>query len=134
MSEYGSITVMDLGHEPSHTKRQTFKLLLDSVLVTYDVAKHRISQSRVGKSISNRLKKIDRFITHPKVVKAATFGLGMETFLGFFTCLGTVTIMFASGNYVLGALMIGGYVVTTFVRYVLARNAMLETHNVKEAS
>lgn len=107
---------------------------IEYVKATYEIIKNKIKSNRVIKYVVTQLAKLDRFVTHPTVVKLATTFVGLETIAGFFTCIGTSTLLFASGNALLGAGVIVVYILTTIVRYIVTRNAILETHNVKEAS
>ena len=101
--------------------------------LTWDIIKKRFRENRVTTFIRSNLVKLDPFVTNPRIVKSATTFVSLETIGGLFTCIGTATLLIAAQNWPLAVGVVLMYVITVSVRYVLARNAMLETHNVKEA-
>ena len=94
-----------------------------------NIAKTWIKENRVTQYIRTALIKLDPFVTHPRVVKGATTFVSLETIGGAFTCVGTATLLIAAGNWPLAVGVVIMYCLTVSVRYVLARNAMLETHH-----
>ena len=89
-----------------------------------DSMKYRLAESRIGKFFARQFAKIDRIVTKPTVVKIATAIVGMETVAGLFTCIGTATFFFAMGQPLLAIAAIVAYLISTSVRYIIARNAM----------
>ena len=114
---------------------QPSKLQVARAYIGHIIDKTRtwLKTNKVTTYIRSTLIKLDPFVTHPRVVKGATTFVSLETLGGAFTCVGTATLLIASGNWPLAIGVVVMYLLTVSVRYTLARNAMLETHNTRES-
>jgi len=111
-------------------KSVTYDLLRagrDNAKQAYRASKSRIGKTRVGSFAHRGITRLNRFVDNPRTIKVTTALLGVETIIGFFGCIGTATIMFASGNVIFGVGAIGMYLLGLFVRYTMARAAIHET-------